>query len=37
MTWNEIGTALWPVLIVGLLWLGVRQLRREDRRPKAGE
>jgi hypothetical protein len=37
MTWNDIGIAVWPVFIVGLLWLAVRQFRREDRHPKAGE
>jgi hypothetical protein len=37
VTWNEIGIALWPVLMVGLLWFGVQRLRRQDRRPKAGE
>jgi hypothetical protein len=37
MTWNEIGIAFWPVLMVGLLWLGVQWFRREDRHPKPGE
>ena len=36
MTWNDVGVALWPVLIVGLLWLGLRQLSKQDR-PKPGE
>jgi hypothetical protein len=37
MTWNEIGVALWPVFMVGLLWLGVQRVRRSDRRSRAGE
>jgi hypothetical protein len=37
MTWNDVGVALWPVLIVGLLWLGLCQFTKQDRRPHAGE
>ena len=38
MTWNDIGVALWPVLMVGVLLLTVHWDRRRDRRRrKAGE
>ena len=37
MTWSDIGIALWPVLIFALLWIGLRQFNKQDRKPRPGE
>jgi hypothetical protein len=32
LTWKDIGIAVWPIVMVGLFWFGVRHFRKDDRR-----